>query len=298
MNENKKITHLIEELEKKFKEQTKDLSEEERKALRAQLFSSLDKELAVAQKDTRIASNIEAIPEKQKEHTVERFSLNLRFQHLVMLLSIILLIITGIPLKFHETGWAAFVFFILGGINNSAFIHRIGASGLIFVGAYHLLYIIVFKEGRYNFKMLLPSLQDIKNFFTMISYYIGWSKEKAQFDRYSYVEKFDYWAVYWGMIVMIGSGLLLWFHNTSMALFPKFVIDIAREAHSDEGLLATLAIVIWHFYNVHLNPSKFPFNKSMFTGKITLAEIEEEHPLELKRLKTEHKIPVEEESTT
>ena len=90
---------------------------------------------------------------------------------------------------------------------------------------------------------------------------------------------------------MIGSGLLLWFEEFSLRVFPKFVIDIAKEAHSDEALLATLAIIIWHFYNAHFNPAKFPFNKTIFTGKIPLDQMMEEHPLEYEKLLEEGKIP-------
>jgi cytochrome b subunit of formate dehydrogenase len=114
----------------------------------------------------------------------------------------------------------------------------------------------------------------------MIRYFVGKSDEKPRFGRFSYVEKFDYWAVYWGMVIMIGSGLILWYLETALQFLPKFAADIAREAHSDEGLLATLAIIIWHFYNVHLNPEHFPMNRTFWTGMISEEEMRHHHPLE------------------
>ncbi|MBI4737788.1 MAG: hypothetical protein HY766_17285, partial [candidate division NC10 bacterium] len=92
------------------------------------------------------------------------------------------------------------------------------------------------------------------------------------------------WAVYWGMVIMIGSGLILWFLETSLRFLPKFAADIAREAHSDEGLLATLAIIIWHFYNVHLNPERFPMNWTWWTGTVSEEEMQVHHPLEYEAL--------------
>ena len=98
------------------------------------------------------------------------------------------------------------------------------------------------------------------------------------------MEKFDYWAVYWGMVIMITSGLMLWFPTQTMRLLPKFALDIAKEAHSDEGLLATLAIIIWHFYNVHLNATVFPMSWVWLTGRITKRRRIKEHALEYERL--------------
>ena len=213
-----------------------------------------------------------------------RFNLNFRIQHMVLLTSCVLLILTGLPIKFHDTAWAAFMFNMMGGINNSSLFHRIGAVGLASVGLYHLLYLILTAEGRMNFVKLILTPQDMRDSVQMISYFLGRSEEPARFGRFSYVEKFDYWAVYWGMVIMVGSGCLLWFETFTLTYLPKYVLDIAKEAHSDEALLATLAIIIWHFYNVHFNPRKFPMNKVWLTGRLSEEEMLEEHPLEYEEI--------------
>lgn len=228
--------------------------------------------------------------EKAAEYFLPRFSLMFRAQHAIMFVSVILLVITGLPVKFHQSDAARFFFSLTGGIQVTAFIHRIGAFGLGIVSAIHLFYIVFTKEGRGDFFQFIPTPKDVRDVIMNLKYFFGLSKAKPMFARFSYVEKFDYWAVYWGMVIMLGSGVLLTFETNAMNLLSKELIDIAKEMHSDEALLATLAIVIWHFYNVHFNPKKFPINMSFWTGKIRLDEIMEEHPLELKKLIQENKI--------
>jgi cytochrome b subunit of formate dehydrogenase len=160
----------------------------------------------------------------------------------------------------------------------------VGAVGLILVGAYHALYLVAFREGRRNLLALLPRPQDLRDLLQMLRYFLGRTDERPRFGRFSYIEKFDYWAVYWGIVIMITSGLILWFLETSLTFLPKFAADIAREAHSDEGLLATLAIIVWHFYNVHLNPEHFPMNWTFWTGMVSEAEMLRHHPLEYEAL--------------
>jgi len=219
----------------------------------------------------------------------ERLSLELRLQHALMAVSVILLVLTGLPLKFHEHAWAKAIIDFFGGPDFSPIVHRIAATGLTIAGMWHLVYIVFTREGRSNFMQLLPMPKDARDAWQQIRYYLGRTSERPRFDRFSYVEKFDYWAVYWGMVIMIGSGTMLWFTDFFLRHVPKWVTDIAKEAHSDEALLATLAIVIWHFYNVHFNPHKFPMNRTFITGRISEHEMIEEHPLEYERIMKERR---------
>jgi len=230
----------------------------------------------------REAAAVESDPEGQRFFV--RLPLALRLQHFVMLCSCLILIVTGLPIKFHDTAWAGFTFDLLGGIQGSALIHRIGAVGLIAVGVVHLAYLVLTVGGRGDFLSLIPGPKDARDLVQMIGYFLGRTDERPRFGRFSYVEKFDYWAVYWGTVIMVGTGAMLWFENLSLSLLPKYMLDIAKEAHSDEALLATLAIVIWHFYNVHLNPRTFPMNKVWLTGRISEEDMIEEHPLEYEQL--------------
>jgi len=264
--------------------------------LRAALVSSLTPEVTL---DVRRAARRFFEEEAKRERravvkqtraekeadSVERLSLHVRVQHMILFSSCILLILTGLPIKFHEAAVSAFLIDIMGGPNVTRILHRIGAIALTFIGFYHLFYCMAFEEGRKTFGLLIPKPQDAKDALHQILYFLGVKKDRPLFGRFSYIEKFDYWAVYWGMVVMITSGYILWFKDLTINAFGKFVFDIGREAHSDEALLATLAIVVWHFYNVHFNPHKFPGSLTWLNGKITMHEFKEEHPLEYEEWK-------------
>jgi len=213
-----------------------------------------------------------------------RFGVNIRAQHFILAVSTTLLIITGLPLRFHDNIIFKFIVYLLGGIQNSTFLHRVGAAGLMFVCFWHMCWLALTKEGRKEFFALLPMPKDLFDMIQNIKYFLRVSNEKAKFDRFSYIEKFDYWAVYWGVVVMVGSGLLLWFQDIALLFLPKFILDIAKEMHRDEALLATLAIVIWHMYNAHLNPHKFPGTLVIWNGLMTKEEMMDEHPLEYERI--------------
>lgn len=221
---------------------------------------------------------------EEKEEMFLRFNIHFRIQHMMLFTSVILLILSGLPMKFPDFSPVAFLVDLFGGIEKTRIIHRIAATLLVLFMAYHTLYTILHPEGRRDFMLLLPRFKDITDVFQNLKYFLGLSDERPKFGRFSYVEKFDYWAVYWGCVIMIGSGALLWFEEISLKLLPKFILDAAKEAHSDEALLATLAIVIWHFYNVHFNPDKFPGSLTWLHGKITKEEMMEHHPLEYEEI--------------
>ena len=226
------------------------------------------------------------VPAKEEEEFV-RFSLTIRLQHIAMFTSVLILIVTGLPLKFADTSWARAFFHLVGGVKASGLLHRIGAAILIGVGVFHMGYITFTAAGRREFRELMPKFKDFTDVGRNLLYFFGFSKIGARFGRFSYLEKFDYWAVYWGMVVMILTGLALWFHDWAMTALPKVFLDICREAHSDEALLATLAIVVWHFYNVHFNPHRFPMSWTWLRGKIPKEEMMRDHPLEYEKLVAE-----------
>jgi formate dehydrogenase subunit gamma len=286
---------LAAELERTHRLSTEEAAEraarmEER--VRPRFATWVRRELTIQRRKEKVAVAAEAHGAAAVAATGEEFvrlSLELRLQHALMALSVILLVVTGLPLKFHESGWAKPIIGLFGGPDFSPIVHRIAATGLIIAGMWHLVFIVATREGRRTFLQLIPMPQDARDAWQQIKYYLGRTGDRPKYDRFSYVEKFDYWAVYWGMVIMIGSGTMLWFTEFFLRHVPKWVTDIAKEAHSDEALLATLAIVIWHFYNVHLNPHKFPMNRTFITGKISEREMIEEHPLEYERIMEERR---------
>ena len=119
----------------------------------------------------------------------------------------------------------------------------------------------------------------------MLKYNLGLSATKPAFDRFCYIEKAEYWAMAWGTILMALTGAILWFDNTSMGYITKLGFDIARVIHFYEAVLATLAIIVWHFYFVIFNPEVYPMNLAWLTGRMSEKEMLEEHPLQLAELK-------------
>jgi len=163
--------------------------------------------------------------------------------------------------------------------------HRIAGVVLLAVSAYHIWYLAATPRGRQLFKDLLPVRKDLTDAVGIMKYNLGLAQEKPLLDRFSYIEKAEYWALVWGTIVMGVTGFILWFDNTFLGILTKVGWDIARTVHYYEAWLATLAIIVWHFYFVIFNPNTYPINLAFWKGTLTEEEMADEHPLELRRLR-------------
>lgn len=215
---------------------------------------------------------------------VERFSKQQRIEHLLAMSTFILLAVTGFPQKFFETSFSQFVVNALGGIDRVRWVHR--AAGILFslFAGFHLgSAIFSVLLGKASFA-LIPNKKDFADAITTLRYYLGLSNDQARFDRYDYRQKFEYWGLVLGGLVMVATGYVLLAPILVTKLFPGDVIPAAKVAHSNEGLMAFLVVITWHIYNAHLNPDVFPFDTAIFTGKVSRHRMEHEHPLELERL--------------
>lgn len=213
----------------------------------------------------------------------QRFTVPLLVEHWLMALSFTMLALTGLPQMFsrYGHGWAKGLIALMGGIEQIRLIHRVFALVMILTCIYHLLawaYRTVVLRVPFT---MLPRLRDVKDFIDVLRYNLGLSEERPRFDRYSYEQKIEYWAMVWGSIVMIGTGFMLWRPVLFTHILPGQAIPTARLIHGSEALLAVLSILTWHVYHVHIRR----FNKSIFTGKMSEEEMAEEHPLELERLR-------------
>lgn len=200
------------------------------------------------------------------------------------MLSSIVLGVSGFALLWHSTEVAKMIISIGGGYTGRAYIHRIAAIILIFDGLWHLLYILFSKDAHNEFLKIIPSFSDFKELAKAVSYYLSNNKEFPKFKKFNFIQKFQYWGVVLGMMIMILSGLALWFKDISMMILPKWAMDVLLTLHGREGLLAFLVLFLWHQYNVHLNPSVFPMDKIWLTGRISEDRLKKEHYLEYEEI--------------
>ncbi len=227
------------------------------------------------------------------EEYVERWNVHQRLQHFLLMLSVCVLVLTGFPIKYADAPWALLVVRLFGGFENLFHTHLAGAVLLFVVAVYHVVYLL-FAWRRHGWSWdMVPGLKDIRDALQHGLFLLGLAKERPKFGRYSYLEKFEYLAVFWGLVVMGGSGLVLWFPGVAVNWLPRWVIDALRVVHSNEAFVAILALVFGHFFAVHFNPAVFPQNPVWFTGKIPLRLMAEEHPLELRRLQEQGVVKAE-----
>ncbi|MEK7385706.1 MAG: hypothetical protein AABZ83_04630 [candidate division NC10 bacterium] len=223
-----------------------------------------------------------------------RFNLYHRILHGMVIVSFLGLALTGLPLKYAHTGWGAWLSHALGGPFTTGYLHRFFAIITFLYFALHLGYVarlIVRRQPGvfWGPDSMVPQPRDAVQLFRHVRYFLGLGP-RPRFGRWAYWEKFDYWAVFWGVAIIGGSGLLLWFPTFFARALPGWIFNVAIIVHSDEALLAVGFIFTVHFFNSHLRPEKFPMDPVIFTGRVSEEEFRHEHPVEYERLEREGRL--------
>lgn len=222
---------------------------------------------------------------------VVRFSRLNRILHVLMIVSFLSLALTGMTLKFSYTVWAAILSRLLGGYESAGFIHRVAAVIMIGVFVTHIIDLFRLKRKEFGSwkamisgpNTMLPTRKDLDDFVGSLKWFLGLG-ERPQYGRWTYWEKFDYFAVFWGITVIGSTGFMLWFPEFFTLFVPGWFINVATIIHSDEALLATGFIFTVHFFNTHLRPEKFPMDLVVFTGYMPLEEFKHDKPAEYEEL--------------
>ena len=227
----------------------------------------------------------------------ERFTRLERGLHFFMILSFIALALTGMTLKFSYTRWAAIVSRLLGGYETAGYIHRLGAVIMIGIFVTHLVDLLRRRNREYGSwrallfgpNTMLPTRKDLADFIGSMKWFLG-AGPRPEYGRWTYWEKFDYFAVFWGIAVIGSTGMLLWFSEFLTRFVPGWVLNVATIIHSDEALLATGFIFTVHFFNTHLRPEKFPMDIVIFTGRMPVEEFARDKPAEYAELTQDRRL--------
>jgi cytochrome b subunit of formate dehydrogenase len=216
-----------------------------------------------------------------------RFSRLNRILHVIMIVSFMSLALTGMTLKFSYTGWAAFLSHLFGGFETAGYVHRLAAVFMVGIFVAHIADLFRRKKHEYGSwkglltgpDTMLPTRRDLKEFIASLKWFLHLGP-RPPYGRWTYWEKFDYFAVFWGIAVIGSTGFTLWFPEFFTQFLPGSFLNIATIIHSDEALLAVGFIFTVHFFNTHLRPEKFPMDMVIFTGRMSLEEFKEDKPAE------------------
>jgi cytochrome b subunit of formate dehydrogenase len=220
-----------------------------------------------------------------------RMTLNERAQHINLAINFTILVITGFALSFPKAFWVSPITDVPAGMTIRGFLHRLCGVATVFLGGYHMLYCAFTKRGRGIIKDMIPGLRDAVDLWETLknNFFINRPAKKLKMPRFNFREKLEYLGLIWGTLVMTVTGFILWFEAEWLTYFPKWTFDLARTIHFYEAILATLTIIVWHFYSVIFNPDVYPMSWAWITGDLTEHEMAEEHGLELERIKAEEK---------
>lgn len=218
------------------------------------------------------------------DHTkkYERFNIARRLEHILLILSFSTLAVTGLVQKYALNTVSISIISFLGGIEIVRIIHRIAAIIFFLEGIYHFILMAYLVYVKRKEATMMPGIKDIFDAIYSFFHNIGLRKEPPKMPRYNYTEKMEYLAMIWGYFLMGLTGFMLWNPILTTRIFPGEIVPAAKVAHGLEAVLAVLAIILWHFYNVHIKH----WNWSMFKGHLTRHEMQEEHALELEKIES------------
>jgi cytochrome b subunit of formate dehydrogenase len=220
-----------------------------------------------------------------------RMTLNERAQHINLAINFTILVITGFALSYSTAFWVSPITDLPLGMTFRGFLHRLCGVATVTLGGYHLLYLAFTARGRGIAKDMIPGLQDAKDLLETLknNFFINRPAKELKMPRFNFREKLEYLGLIWGTIVMTVTGFILWFKTEWLQFFPMWSWDVARAIHFYEAILATLTIIVWHFYSVVFNPDVYPMSWAWITGDLTEHEMKEEHGLELEKIKAREK---------
>ena len=226
-----------------------------------------------------------AMARNKDQKFYRRFSRFQRTMHIVMMLSFFTLALTGMALKFSYMTWAQVTSRVLGGFDSMGFLHRLGAIVLIGVFIAHIFDVLRYKKTKGQTWLqiitgpdsIIFNGRDLKEFVQSIKWFFGMGPRPA-YGRYTYWEKFDYFAVAWGVAIIGSTGFVLWFPETFTYIVPGWAVNVATIIHSDEALLAVGFIFTIHFFNTHFRPDKFPMDPVIFSGRLSVEELKYDKP--------------------
>ena len=231
-----------------------------------------------------LATGEQPSAETERPQFFLRFSLWQRFEHWLLVFSFAALLFTGLPQRYDDAAFSEWIINLLGSVSTARFLHRIAACIFVVESTVHAGE-IAFSILKRRFRpTMLITPQDFRDAINMLRYSVGLTPERPRFDRFDYRQKFEYWGILFGAVIMIATGAILWFPAIVTRLLPGELVPVAKEMHSGEALLAMLVVLLWHFYDVILSPAVLPLDTAMITGKISRERLMHEHPREYERL--------------
>ncbi|HTR67576.1 MAG TPA: cytochrome b/b6 domain-containing protein [Methylomirabilota bacterium] len=226
-------------------------------------------------------------PRHEGGEVVLRMNLRFRIAHWGIMASFPTLVVTGFALKFPDAWWAKPLLLWEAGVGVRGGLHRTAAVVMILATLYHVFHLATQKRDRVFIWAMLPTLKDATDILDVFRYNLGLSKTAPKFSKFNYAEKMEYLAFMWGTLVMAGSGFLLWFNNFTLRHFPKWITDAATAVHWYEAVLATFAILIWHFYLVIFDPNVYPMDTAWLDGKVSADHYRHARPGYFRQLERE-----------